>query len=315
MSSARPDTLLFYYGYLNSFNSAINGWNNEKVAIDMAKYDICIFGDGVQNPSHPDYANSQVIIARLKEIKPAIKIFGYVSSNQTLENFYTKSDQWDDLEIDGIFFDEAGYDYGVSRDALNSQIIHVRSKAHSKICFVNSWVMDHIIGIENDINFPNSTFNPNLHESLLDSRDIYLLESFAVNTDAYSGNNGYATQSDVSIRGNKAVTHSKNFGIKIATLGVINDDSSSGQQLYDFAYHSCLLFGFEYEGTSSVSYGASTAAVKYWKRPGIKHIGRTSTIKVVQNAVDTDILERYGVHSKCALDFSTGAQISYIQTW
>lgn len=315
MAHARPNTLLFYYGYLNSFNSAVNQWNNENVAMDMAKYDVCVFGDGVQDPSHPDYSNTQVILARLKVLKPFIKIYGYVSSNQTISDFETKVNQWDTLQIDGIFMDEAGYDFGVSRDTLNSQIVHVRSKDYADRCFVNSWNMDHVIGIAEDVSYPNVTYNPSLHASLLDSRDIYLLESFAVNTTAYSGNDGYATQSDVSIRGEKAIAHRDTFGIQLATLGVIDDDSVTGQQLFDFSYHSSLLFACDYEGTSSTNYGASTAAINFWKRPGKKHIGRTDTVDVIQSITDTDVLERFGVNSKVILDFSTGAQISTIQNW
>lgn len=315
MSSSKPSSLLFYYGYLNSFNSAVNGWDNEKVALDMAKYNICIFGDGVQNPTHPDYANTQVILARLKVIKPEILIYGYVAAAQTIANFQTKTDQWDTLHVDGIFIDEAGYDFGVSRDTLNTQIIHIRSKTYANKCFVNSWNMDHIIGTANDVSYPNSTYNISLHASLLDNRDIYLLESFSVNTTSYSGNNGYAVQADVLARGNKAVSLSKTYGIQIATLGVIDDASSSGQSLFNFAYHSCLVFGFEYEGTSSVNYGSSTAAVNFWNRPKIKHIGRTNDITVVQTTSDTDLVIRFGPRAKCVLDFSSGAQTSYIQNW
>lgn len=315
MSSPCPESLLFYYGYINSFNSATNGWDNEKVALDIAKYNVCIFGDGIQNPSHPDYANTQIILARLKALKPDIQIYGYVSSNQVIGDFQTKVDQWDTLQVDGIFIDEAGYDFGVSRDTFNSQIVHVRSKTYANKCFVNAWNMDHVIGTTNDASYPNSTYNPNLHASLLDSRDIYLLESFSINTTAYSGNGGFATQSDVLVRGSKALTHSNTYGLKIATLGVIADDTSNGQQLFDFAYNSCLLFSFDYEGTSSVSYGASTAAVNFWKRPRIRHLGRVSEVVVEQTTSDSDLLLRYGPRSKCVLDFSSGAQNSYTQTW
>jgi len=315
MSSAFPQNLLVYYGYLNSFNSATNGWNNENVAMDMAKYDVCVFGDGVQAPAHPDYANSQIIIARLKSIKPDIKIFGYVTANQTIGNFQTKTDQWDTLQIHGIFIDEAGYDYNVSRDDLNARVQHIRSKTYANKSFVNAWNMNHIVGVVNDPSYPNATWNPSLHASLLDSRDIYLLESFAVNTDAYSGNSGYATQSDVLSRGNLAVSNSSTFGIKVATLGVIANASGTGQDLYNFSYNASLMFGADYAGTSDSGYGAGSAAVVFWKRPGTKHIGRTNSIVVIQSLSDSDVLVRFGAHSKVSVDFSTGAQTSSIQTW
>lgn len=313
--AGKPKNLLVYYGYLNSFNSAVNGWDNEKVAQDMAKYDTFIFGDGVQDPSHPDYANTTTIIARLKTLKPDAIIYGYVTANQTLATFQTKTDQWNTLAVNGIFLDEAGYDYGVTRDSLNACILHVRSKNSANICFANSWNMDHVVGVTNDVSYPNSTYNPSLHPSLLDSRDYYMLESFAVNTSAYSGNGGYATQSDVLARGNKAISLSAQYGVQLAALNVIDNGSASGQSLFNFCYNAAILYGIDLSGSSDISYAAGTAAVKFWARPGKKHIGRTSAISVVQNPLDTDVLLRYGEHAKVSLDFSTGAQMSAIETW
>lgn len=310
-----PKYLLTYYGYLNSFNSATNGWNNELVAHDMAHYDVCIFGDGVQTPTHPDYANSQIIIARLKVLKPDIKIYGYVSANQVIGTFQTKVNDWDTLEIDGIFMDEAGYDFGVSRDDLNTRIIHVRSKTYSNLCFINCWNMDHIIGTTNDVSYPNSTYNPNLHASLLDSTDYYMLESFVVNTLAYSGNDGYATQSDFLARGNKAINHSNQYGINLAALNIINNDNASGQTLSDFCYNAAVMYGLELSGTSDTYYAASSAAVKLWDKPKKRHIGRTDTISVVTSLTDSDVCLRYGEHARVILDWSSGAHTSTIEVW
>lgn len=313
--SGKPQYLLVYYGYLNSFNSAVNGWDNEKVAQDMAKYDVLVFGDGVQAPAHPDYANSTIIINRVKVLNPDARIFGYVSAPQTLPNFQSKVDQWDTLQVHGIFIDEAGYDYGVTRDQLNSEILHIRSKTYAKLSYANAWNMDHILGTANDVSFPNTTYNPDLHPSLLDNRDYYMLESFAVNTTAYSGTGGYAPQADVLARGNKAVSLSSQYGIQLSALNVIDNASSSGQNLFNFCYNAAVLFGVDINGSSDTNYAAGSAAVKFWGRPGKKHIGRTDTISVVQNPLDTDVLMRYGEHAKVSVDFSTGAQTSAIETW
>ena len=311
----RPNDLLVYYGYPNSFNSAINGWNNENVAIDMAKYDTIVLGNGVANPSHPDYSNTQIILARLKAVKPDIKIFGYVSANQTLANFQDDVDDWDTLEVDGIFVDEAGYDFGVSRSDLNSRVQHIRSKTYAVITFANCWNMDHIIGTADDPSYPNSTFNPSLTASLLDDRDYYMLESFTVNTTAYSGNNGYATASDFYARGNKAVAHNETFGIQLATLNVVDNNDANGQDLADFSYNGSVAYGVELYGTSDTNYGASSAAVNFWARPTLRHVGRASSIVVANSLVDTDVYFRFGSRGRVSLDFSTGAQTSGIEIY
>jgi hypothetical protein len=251
----------------------------------------------------------------LKALKPDILIYGYVSANQTIGNFQTKVNEWDTLAVQGIFIDEAGYDYGVTRDGLNACIMHIRSKTNAKLCFVNSWNMDHIVGVVNDVSYPNSTYNPELHASLLDSRDTYMLESFVVNTAAYSGNNNYATQSDFIARGNKAVSLSNQFGVSLAALNVINNDNAAGQQLSNFSYNAAVMYGLELSGTSDTSYAASSAAVKFWNRPGKRHIGRTSTIAVVQSLSNSNICLRYGEHARVITDWTAGAQTSSIEVW
>jgi len=311
MSATRPLNLLIYYGYLNSFNSAVNGWDNEKVALDIAKYDICIFGNGVADPAHPDYSNALIIIARLKAIKPDVKIYGYVSASQSQEDFENKVDQWEMLSIDGIFLDEAGYDFGVKRDQLNSKIIHVHSKICANKCFVNAWNIDHVIGTVNDINFPNSIYNTSLHDSLLNKNDYYLLESFSVNSIAYSENNGYNTKQSVLSRGEKAIARSVEYGIKLAVVGIIDNNSENGQNLFNFNYHSSILIGAEAVGSSDINYGAGSATVKYWPRQGTKHIGKTDSI-VIANLSD-DKLIRYGDYSSVTLDFIN--KTSLIQIW
>jgi hypothetical protein len=131
-----PMDILFYYGWLNSFNYSTNSWNNEKIAKDMAKYNYLVFGDGIQAPTHGDYANTQIIIPRIQALNQHAKIFGYVSVNQTLSSFQTKVDQWNNLGVDGIFMDEAGYDYGKTRSEFNDIVDYVHGKTNANICLL-----------------------------------------------------------------------------------------------------------------------------------------------------------------------------------
>ena len=140
--------VLFYYGWLNAFNSAVNGWDNEKVAQDLARYDIIVLGNGLQDSGHGDYANTVDIIGRLQALRPDTSIFGYVSSNQSESSFVSKARDWDDLCVDGIFMDESGYDFGLSRPNLNGLIDIVHGLSCATRCFVNAWNPNHVLGIE-----------------------------------------------------------------------------------------------------------------------------------------------------------------------
>jgi hypothetical protein len=143
---------------MNSFNFGVNGWDNEKVAQDMCKYEIIVLGAGIENPAHPDYANTQIIIPRLKALRPDIKIFGYVATTEAIADFKTKVDQWYDLDIYGIFIDACGYDYGTpatnGRGAFNERVDYIHNKASCNIAFANAWNSDHILGTTNDPTYP-----------------------------------------------------------------------------------------------------------------------------------------------------------------
>jgi hypothetical protein len=319
----RPKDLLIYYGYLNSFNSAVHGWDNQKVAKEMAQYGVLVFGDGLQNPSHPDYANTQVIIPRIKALNPSALIFGYVTVNQSLTDFQTKVDQWNTLGVHGIFLDEAGYDYGTTttngRDAFNAKVDYVHGRSSAKLAFANSWNMDHIIGTANDTSYPNTTWNPDLHESKLTADDWYLLESFCINTTSYTAStpDGYEPKADWAARGVKAQGHRATYGINLAAVGIINDDNVDGQDLFDFQFVSGCMWSLDAVGTSSTSYGASTAQVKWWTRPDVSKMGPIYSLNssVQVDVSDADVYWGYVQTGKFMLDFSDSAQDATATKW
>jgi len=308
----RPANVLFYYGYPNSFNSAVNVWVNEKVAQNMAGYDIVVLGAGVEDPAHPDYANTQVILPRLRVINPNMKIMGYVAAAQTIANFKLKVDRWNTLHANGIFIDEAGYDFGKTRLEFNEMVAYVHGKSSANVCCVNSWNPDHVLGLANDVSYPNTTWNSVLMPSKMLPTDCLLLESFPINTTAYSGTGGYEAKADWLARGRKAVGLRRRYGISLAAVGIINDDNAAGQALHDFGYISALMFALEAWGTSSNNYGASTSQVKFWPRPNIDVLREIYEVEPIVKEVagDADAWLRYCKQVKLLVDFSIGAQTS-----
>ena len=315
MLPPKPLNMLIYYGWLNSFNSAQNQWNNEKVAAELAKYDLLVLGDGIQIDTHGDYSNTSVIIPRIKVLNPTTEIFGYVTVNQTLANFKTKANAWDAFQIDGIFLDEAGYDYGKKRSEFNERIIHIKNMSYATICIANSWNIDHIIGTENDASYPNSTYNPDGYESELTDEDWYLLESFSMNTDSYTSTGGYASKTDWKARGDKACARRKTYGIQLASAGIIGDSDQNGQAKFDFCYRSALAYGLDANGSSDSNYGASSAKSKFWTRPDNLLPQDVEEPSVTQDTGDADKYIRYGEDGRVILDFSSGAQTSSFDQW
>jgi hypothetical protein len=312
----KPANLLIYYGWPNSFNSATNAWTNEKVAQEMAMYDLIVLGAGLQDPGHGDYANTQIIIPRIKALNPASLVYGYVTILETIGNFQTKAGQWNTLGVHGIFMDEAGYDYGSNRDNFNTRVDYVHGQTTAKKCFVNAWNMDHIIGTVDDPSFPNATYNSLAHASTLNNGDWYLLESFSVNTTSYTGNNGYTSKSDWSSRGDKAVQRRATYGIKLAAVGIIDNNEASAMALFNFSYRSALAYELDAHGTSDTNYGASSAAVTWWNRPQPRGIPQSGGIpSVLVDAGNSNIYMRYANFSKIIINHMTAAQTSSIVQW
>ena len=310
----RPADLLIYYGWLNSFNSTTNSWDNEKVAQEMAKYDLIVIGDGIQDSSHGDYSNTQVIIPRIKELNTNAKIFGYVTVNQTFANFKTKASDWNTLGVHGIFMDEAGYDYGKTRTEFNERVDYVHSLSSASICFANAWNFDHILGTENDTSYANTTYNAGLVESNLTENDYALLESFPINTASYTSTSGYESKTDWLARGEKAVGLRKEYGINLVGSGIISDGHASETNLFNFGFISALMFALEGFGSSDTSYGSSSAKTKYVTRPDVSGVNNIYEIEpsIADHPTDTDLYLRFVDNAKLLLDFSSSNQTSSI---
>lgn len=316
-NTERPRDLLVYYGWLSSFNSAQNGWSNEKVAQDMAKYSLIVLGEGVQDPTHGDYANSTVIISRIMELNPHAQIFGYVPTPQPLADFQAEANQWNALNIAGIFMDEAGYDYGTNRVDFNTRVdfIHGLSKANK--CFANAWNMDHILGKTEDPSYPNSVWNASLTGSHLNHEDWYLLESFPINTDAYVTSSGHEPAADWLARGQKASQKRTKYRINIAAVGVIDNANPNGQALFNFQFISAMMFNLQGNGSSDVNYGAGSAAVTFWTRPDVLGLGEVIRVvpQVHVDANNSNVYLKYAEFGRLSVDFTPSAETSSIMKW
>lgn len=308
---AKPEDLLIYYGWTNSFNSAVNGWDNWKVALDMSRYELIVFGAGIEDSGHGDHSNCAAIINYIKSLNPYTKLFGYVTTNQSYENFTAKVDKWKAMGIHGIFMDASGYDYGKTRSEFNERVDYVHDL--DLLAFANAWNLDHILGI-NDTSYPNSTYNPGLVASNLNINDWVLLESFAINTTAYTAStpDGYEAKADWAARGVKMLSLRATYGVNVAGSCVIADGHSSKQDLFNFAYTSALMWSLEAMGSSDTSYGSSSAKTKYLTRldtSGLRSLW--SLNPAVRNDVnDNDIYRRFIEHAQMYVDFSSSAQAS-----
>jgi hypothetical protein len=214
--------LCIYYGEPDLVNS---GKANVSKAIEtFSKCEVVVFGDGWQLPNNPSIVNTTAII---KGLQGKTKVFGYVpignlkdangvcaSPDSCLSDDEIKKriDSWSKLGTSGVFLDEYGFDYSVTREKQNKAITAARMKNQS--VFANAWVAG-------DAMAPVSTTSTDetgkqvtiTTKSLLDSRDYYLLEDFFVNNSVPSD-----PGDDVQNRIEDAKKLSAATGVKLAAV-------------------------------------------------------------------------------------------------
>jgi len=169
--------LAIYYGYPTLVEQS--GGNVRDAARVLGAYDVLVLGDGLELP--PDARASGLdderrklpdLISLLHATRRRTEVFGYIdlgrSQNLSLEEIARRIELWQRVGADGIFFDEAGTDFGVSRDTRNDAIEAVHRRRLS--VFLN--VFD-----------PDDAFNGAADaqpDAQLGAGDAVLLESFAV---------------------------------------------------------------------------------------------------------------------------------------
>jgi hypothetical protein len=180
---------LLYYGYPIAIGES---WNVEQAANIYSGYDVVVLGDTYQDPEHTVYAETVAIIKRLAEIAPKVRVVGYVpigldesweDSNLSMDELKFRVDQWNAIGAHGIFLDEFGYDYGVTRERQNEIVEYCHSLG--KFVFANSWSFEYCFNPDPmEISWmPDFHPNPNGLAPVLNANDYYLCENLFYTTE------------------------------------------------------------------------------------------------------------------------------------
>ena len=125
--------LLIFYGTRGS----INGGNNaDHSAAQLSQYDDVVLGYGLQDPAHGSYASTVSIISKTKTLNPNITIWGNIdlgvsggtSHNHSTGTLQTHIDQWVTAGATGIFADNFGYNFAVTRARQNTIVAYCHGK-------------------------------------------------------------------------------------------------------------------------------------------------------------------------------------------
>lgn len=251
----QPYKLLIYYGVPQLVN---HSRNNELAAQVFSRYDYIVFGADLENLDNEFHTSTKNIISDIYAKNPNAIVFGYIDLGVSTNNFpfsdiKNRTDQWASMGAKGIFLDDAGYDFQVPRDRLNTSLEYIHSMNMS--AFVNAWNADDIMA-----DLVDPIFNPSGTPTQMGSKDFYLLESFFVNTSAYESNDGCAANGDYKTRGDTAVYYRNKLGVKMLATNIVDYSSYSGAQVRKFFKMSetaAAIFSLDGYGLSPLEYSAS----------------------------------------------------------
>ncbi|CAF3918781.1 unnamed protein product, partial [Rotaria sordida] len=272
-----PKRLGIYYGWPSLVQGA--NWNLIAAINTFSQFDLIAFGDGIASPSHGDHANTQTIIQSLNNLGKLT--FGYVdlgviTQNLSISQMQTTVNNWLAMGIKGII-----YDYGVTRSRQTTMISYCHSL--NLAVMMNAWNPDDVM-----------SGSP----MLLDSRDIYLLESYLIS------NGVYQNLTIWKIKADKCLTYSNLFGISMATLSTsttpISSSFSSTQQ-FSQAWFGTAIYNFQYFQATDFQYSATNNMLYAFVNPlsSYGNTWQTNTIQTDSNihyyrSTNTYTLHIYG---------------------
>lgn len=234
-----PTKLAIYYGYPSLVNGA--GGNLASATSHFAAFDLVVLGDGLEHPAHPDHANTAQIISDL--IAGGTAVYGYIDMGVTTQNLSIATaqqyvDEWDALGVTGIFWDDAGYDYGVDRPRQVALVDYTHAQGLK--AFVNAWVPDDIFAFD-------GVATP------LQAGDWYLAESSPV------ANGTLVALGDWWAKSQALATYRNLTGVHVAAIAT-GDDGPLGwpnAAAYRQSLWAAYLFSWEAFGFTNPQYSSS----------------------------------------------------------
>lgn len=184
MKKTALEKVCIYYGYPEGIG---NTWNTDGAADIYKQYDICVLGDTYELPEHEAYAQTTAVLNKLAQIAPQTRVVGYIpigmqnvgsDSGLTMDELKRRVGLWKNIGAKGIFLDEFGYDYGVSRERQNEIVQYVHEQG--MFCIVNSWSTVYVFSAQPVTLEDMPGFEPNPKGLLpaVGKEDYSLLENF-----------------------------------------------------------------------------------------------------------------------------------------
>jgi hypothetical protein len=269
----RPADLLIYY----SFPSTINGAATiADAAAEFGVYDYVVIGDGLQDGPgdplpHPDHANTVQIINHPNAA--GTLFFGYIdlgviTNNHPLSEIERRVDAWQAMGIDGIFLDDFGYDYGVTRARQNAAVDYIH--AQGLPVFANGWWPDDLFGDQVNAS------NPGGLATSLGASDLYLYESHQVTEGTI------VPESTWQAKANLLLAYQRALGFAVLSNTTIDAGGAYDQAKFHYAWHTAAIYGHAATAWGEFEYSAATSLAPFRARP-VENLGTIYKSGIAKN--------------------------------
>ncbi|MFE6745954.1 hypothetical protein ACFVGM_08895 [Kitasatospora purpeofusca] len=241
----------------------------EHSALILTGWDHVVLGAGLQDQASPHHASTTAIIQRMRALNPRTRVYGYIdlgmvgasAHGYSMTTLKSMVDEWFATGAHGIFLDQAGYAYQVTRARLNELLDYVHTKSDTSGAIVNDFDADSVMGATVD-----PAMNPSGAVTHMGPRDAYLLESWAANTDPAVGyTDGYNSAAEIKRRGDLAAAYRAGLGVQLFTANIVEYerlDAATSEGYFKTVEALAMIYALDaYDGASNIYYSAATAAV------------------------------------------------------
>lgn len=246
--------LIIYYGTPLGVDEI---WDVRDAAKVFSSYDYIVFGADLVVRDNIHHYPTRSVISEIHSLNKDALIFGYVDLDESRQTYTSHSElrqlflTWKDMGVDGIFLDDAGYDYDVPRSRLNSAVAEIH--ALEMPVFVNAWNPDDIFSRKVD-----KQFNPNAEPTYLGKGDYYLLENFLLDPRTNSANSHFSH--DFLTKMKKALKYREQLGVKLMSVSAIDHSTlSTAEMEHFFSMNEAAagIFSLDGYGIAPIEYSSS----------------------------------------------------------
>jgi hypothetical protein len=259
---ASPERIAIYYGY----PSLVNGGNGDlaRAVSVFADYDVIVLGDGLElETSLEEHRFTSRMIQALQAAPRHPVVYGYIDLGNTqklpLDAITDRIERWARMGARGVFFDEAGYDFGVTRERQNAAVVAAHARGLSA-CLNAFRAADVFASARTPLNAVGGG-NPDGVPPAITGEDAFLLESFAVR-------NGVPEPVDsLAARTREALEGRSRFGTRVFAVST-SDEHTDHARLAEFGWWTASVFALDGYGWGMPAFSAVTSRLPWLRRPG-----------------------------------------------